>query len=104
MGLDVASQPLGVLDPRDMWGPLRAQRTPPMQSATYGTAYACRMAVQWQPDTVARILRSKPPFTTWSAMDGRAVYGDLAIDISRRYFDGITLALLRLPGEYVSHK
>lgn len=104
-GLDVESLPLDVLDPANMWGALRGRWTRLIQLGSLDEAWVFRMDDPDQRRLVAQVL-DEPlnQFTTWTDIDVRAVYADLSIDITQRYYDGITVALLREPGQYVSHR
>src|SRR5687768_7674317 len=105
LGLDVESMPLDVLDPRNMWGALRGQWTRTVQFGSEHEAWVLRTDVPWQRALIGRILsHAGLQFTTWTDIDVRAVYADWGIDITARYFDGITLALLRSPGQFTTHK
>lgn len=106
LGLDVESMPLGVLDKADMWaGWLRGKWTRLVQLGSETEAWVFRMDVPWQRAIVREALENPAvKFTTWTDIDVRAIYADLMVDITRRYYDGVTLALLLNPGEYVSHK
>lgn len=107
LGLDVESLPLkGLIAKANMWAPeLRGKWTRLVQFGSMDTAWVFRMDVPWQRALVAGILgNTRVSFTTWTDIDVRAVYADLEIDISSRYYDGVTLALLRNPGQFVSHK
>lgn len=106
LGLDVESLPLNVIHKANMWAPqLRGNWTRLVQFGSMDTAWVFRMDAKWQRDLVTHLLGDvRLSFTTWTDIDVRAVYADLGIDITRRYYDGISLALLLNPGEYVSHK
>ena len=106
MGLDVESMPLKVLDKANMWaGWLRGKWTRTVQFGSESTAWVLRMDIPWQRALVLWAI-SDPnlKFTTWSDIDVQALFADLGIDFTARYFDGLTLALLLNPGEYESHK
>lgn len=106
MGLDVESLPLDVLDKANMWaGWLRGSWTRTVQFGSESEAWVLRMDIPWQRKLVKwAISDTHLKFTTWTDIDVRALYADLGVDFTPRYFDGITLALLLNPGEYVTHK
>lgn len=106
LGLDVESLPLKVIAKANMWAPeLRGHWTRTVQFGSMDDAWVLRMDVQWQRDLVAMIISNTTlSFTTWTDIDVRALYADLNVDFTARYYDGITLALLLNPGEFVSHK
>lgn len=106
LGLDVESLPLKVLSKANMWAPqLRGQWTRTVQFGSMEDAWVLRMDVPWQRDLIATVLRDTTmSFTTWTDIDVRALYADLGIDFTARYYDGVTLALLRNPGQFISHK
>lgn len=106
MGLDVESMPLDVLDKANMWaGWLRGNWTRTVQFGSEDQAWVLRMDVGWQRALVLwAISDPRLKFTTWTDIDVRALFADLSVDFTAQYFDGVTLALLLNPGEYVSHK
>lgn len=106
MGLDVESLPLDVLDKANMWaGWLRGKWTRTVQFGSETAAWVLRMDIPWQRALVLWAIGEPTlKFTTWTDIDVRALFADLGVDFTARYFDGITLALLLNPGEYTSHK
>lgn len=106
MGLDVESMPLDVLDKANMWaGWLRGKWTRTVQFGSETMAWVLRMDVPWQRALILwAITEPTLKYTTWTDIDVRALFADLNVDFTARYFDGITLALLLNPGEYTSHK
>lgn len=102
MGLDVESLPFG-LDGADMWGPLRGQWNRLVQLGGLTEGWVLR-AKDHADEIVSVVSDLQNQFTTWTDVDVRAIYADFGIDISARYYDGITLALLRSPGQFVSHR
>lgn len=102
LGLDVESQPLKVLDKANMWGRLRGKWNRLVQFGSETEAWV--LQAEAHRSMIIRLLSDESlTFTTWTDIDVRAVYADFNVDISARYYDGITLALLRQPGEFVSH-
>jgi DNA polymerase I len=105
MGMDVESLPLNDLDKANMWGRLRGKWTRLVQFGSEHEAWILRMDDPVQRHW-ARALLQDPnlTYTTWTDIDVKSVYADLNVDITDRYYDGVTLALLRQPGQFVSHK
>jgi DNA polymerase-1 len=104
-GLDVESLPLDVLDPRNMWGQYRGSWTRTVQFGDMSEAWVLRTDDEDQRREAGHQFNEPlNQFTTWTDIDVRAVYADWGIDITARYFDGITLALLRSPGQFTTHK
>lgn len=104
LGLDVESLPLDVIDKANMWGHLRSLWLRLVQVGNDEEAWNLdpqdpqqRAALVWL------FRRQSSRFISWSPIDPICISVCLGVDITSRYFDGLTLALLLEPGELEAH-
>lgn len=105
-GLDVESHPLDHVDKLNMYATDAADRW--LRLVQLGDDYEAWNLNPYDAEQRAALLQvlrdASKQYVSWSAIDPICIETCLGVDITSRYYDGLTLALLLEPGEIESHR